>query len=142
MMGFLGTDAPFLSDLSLVLTWILMLTAFVGAINARRRRISAHCPVMATAALLNWIPVLIIMIPTWLGIVTGRADVTSGSSVAPLGHGVLGAFTQLLMTYTVIRMYWVKSLPPTRPIWLMRITIFLWTVTVLGGTGAYLILYL
>lgn len=142
MEGFLGTRAPFLSDVSLVLTWVLAIAAAVGAINGRRRRISKHCPVMATGALLNWIPVLVVMIPMWMGVATGTEDTGAGiPTIAPLLHGVLGGVTQLLMTYTVTRMYWLEDLPPDRTIWLMRSTIVLWAVTVLGGAAVYLSLY-
>jgi hypothetical protein len=128
----------------LVLTWVLGIVAGVGAVNGRRRRISNHCPLMAVGALLNWLPVLIVMIPTWLGVAAGAADVptpTIVSRIAPLGHGVLGAFAQLLLTYTVARMYWLEDLPPDRPIWLMRIALIVWVVTLIGGTAVYLALY-
>jgi len=142
MDGFLGTEASFLSDLSLVATWALGVAAAVGAVNGRRRRISKHCPVMATAALLNWLPILAVMIPTWLGVAADATRVPSGlPTIASLGHGGIGALTQLTMTYTVVRMYWLEDLPPRREIWLMRAAIVLWIVTVLGGTGVYVSLY-
>ena len=142
MEGFLGTRAPFLSDLSLLLTIIFGVAAAIGAINGLRRRISKHCPVMATGAFLNWIPVLMVMVPKWLGVATGTADVEAGlPTVAALGHGVLGGITQLLMMYTVTRMYWLEDLPPDRPIWLMRVTGGLWGLTIFGGVLVYLNLY-
>jgi uncharacterized membrane protein YozB (DUF420 family) len=142
MEGFLGTRAPFLSDLSLLLTIIFGVAAAIGAINGLRRRISKHCPVMATGAFLNWIPVLVVMIPKWLGVTTGTADIEAGlPTVAALGHGVLGGITQLLMMYTVTRMYWLEDLPPDRPIWLMRVTGGLWGLTIFGGVLVYLNLY-
>jgi hypothetical protein len=130
------------SDLSLVLTLIFGIAAAGGAINGLRRRISKHCPVMATGAFLNWIPVLVVMIPKWLGVVTGTAEVQAGiPTIWALGHGVLGGVAQLLMTYTVARMYWLEELPPRQPIWLMRVTGLLWGLTVLGGAQVYLNLY-
>ena len=142
MAGFLGTRAPFVADLSLVLTWLFGMVAIVGAIKGHRRRISKHCPVMATGALLNWIPVLMIMIPRWLGMVVAGADPPGGAPRLPaIGHGLLGGMTQVLMTYTVTRMYWLEDLPPRRPIWLMRATIVLWMLSLLGGTFVYLLLY-
>jgi hypothetical protein len=97
---------------------------------------------MATGALLNWIPALIIMIPRWLGIVVVGADLPGGAPVLPpIGHGLLGGATQVLMTYTVTRMYWLEDLPPREPIWLMRTTIVLWMLSLLGGSFVYLLLY-
>lgn len=140
MNGFLGTKAPLLSDISLVVTIILGIAAAIGGIQARRKRFSTHCPVMATAAMLNWIPVLVLMIPNWIGVISGSKSLASGAfSNIPVFHGILGGVTQLLMTYTVTRMYLVKSLPPSKPIWLMRTTIALWILTVLGGIGVYIV---
>jgi uncharacterized membrane protein YozB (DUF420 family) len=142
MNGLLGTEASLASDLSLIVSWIFGIVAVVGAINGHRRRFSKHCPVMTTGMLLNWIPVLIVMIPTWLTKLTIGGNGSAGlQTLAPLGHGVLGAVTQLLMTYTVARMQWLEDLPPDKPLWLMRITIGLWILTVIGGTAVYLTLY-
>lgn len=85
------------------------------------------------AAFLNWVPVLLVMIPTWIGVVGwSRTLATVPFSIAPVFHGVLGGVTQLLMTYIVTRMYWIKQLPPSRPIWLMRTTLGLWLLTLVG----------
>jgi hypothetical protein len=97
---------------------------------------------MAVAALLNWLPVLLVMIPTWIGVATGTKTLTTGPlATAPVFHGVLGGVTQLLMTYTVTRMYWIERLPPKQPIWLMRTTLTLWLLTLLGGGIVYVISY-
>jgi hypothetical protein len=142
MNGFLGTTASLWSDLSLVFTWTLLIVASFGAIQAHRRRFSTHCPVMALAAFLNWIPVLVVMIPQLIGVATGSETLATGALAnAPLFHGVLGAVTQLLMTYTVTRMYWVERLPPKEPLWLMRVTLTLWSLTVIGGTAVYVVAY-
>lgn len=138
MNGFLGTEAPFLSDISMVMNIVLAIVAAYGGIQAHKKQFSKHCPVMAVAAMLNWLPVLVVMVPTWLGVLSGTETLATGAFAnVPIFHGILGAFTQLLMTYTVIRMYWAENLPPQKPIWLMRTTITLWILTVLGGIGVY-----
>lgn len=38
-------------------------------------------------------------------------------------------------------MNWRKKWPPRRPLWLMRISLILWLMTVIGGSGVYLLLY-
>lgn len=142
MDGFLGTRAPFRADLTLVVIVILVIVAAFGYIRARRKRFSTHCPVMATAALLNWVPVLLIMVPTWLDVASGTRTLATGPfASAPIFHGVLGAGTQLVMTYTVARMYWLKQLPPAKPLWLMRATAILWVLTAIGGTAVYVVSY-
>jgi len=140
MNGFLGTSAGISADLSLLSSAIFWIIALFGAIQARRKQFSKHCPVMPWAALLNWIPVLFVMVPTAWSVLMGGS--TGQSSLLPLVHGVLGGITQFLMTYTVIRMYWIKTLPPSQPIWLMRTTILLWTLTLIGGVVVYTSLYI
>ncbi len=138
MNGILGTEADLWSDLSLISTIFLGIVAVFGGIQAKRKRFSTHCPVMATAAMLNWVPVLGVMIPTLLAVLGGDETLVTGQFASlPIVHGILGSFTQLLMTYTVIRMYWIVSLPPNKPLWLMRITITLWMLTIIGGTVLY-----
>jgi uncharacterized membrane protein YozB (DUF420 family) len=140
--GLLGTSASLRSDLSLVLTVVFATAAAFGGIRARQKRFSTHCPVMPVAALLNWIPVLLVMIPTWIGVVTGNKTLATGLlGRVPVLHGMLGGVTQLLMTYTVTRMRWIERLPPKRPIWLMRTTLTLWLLTVIGGLAVYVISY-
>lgn len=142
MNGFLGTEAPLLSDLSLVLSLALAGLAVFGALRARQERFSTHCPVMAAGMLLNWVPVLVVMIPTWIAVLGGGGpEIAAPFSSAPILHGVLGAVTQLAMTYTVTRMYWLEQLPPERPIWLMRATLVLWLLTIVGGAAVYIVSY-
>lgn len=140
MRGILGTSASLWSDLSLISVVILAALATFGAVRAHQKRFSTHCPVMAVAALANWVPVLLLMIPRWFQVVMRSESMLSGPLVTvPIGHGVLGLVTQLLMTYTVTRMYWLKQLPPASPIWLMRITLGLWMLTAIGGVAVYVL---
>jgi len=142
MNGILGTQAGFWSDISLISTILLGIVAAYGGIQAKRKSFSTHCPVMAVSALLNWVPVFWIMIPTLLAVLSGNETLTTGQFASlPIFHGILGGFTQLLMTYTVTRMYWVESLPPKKPLWLMRITMTLWLLTIIGGTSLYIVAY-
>jgi len=142
MNGFLGTEASLGSDLSLIITLILGGVAAYGGIQARKKKFNKHCPLMETAALLNWIPVLVVMVPAWAGVLTGEStSAANGFSSVPIFHGVLGGLTQLLMTFTVIRMAWLKNIPPKNTRLLMKATIAMWMLTTLGGVGVYLVLY-
>ena len=143
MQGFLTEQASLFADLSLVSIWILGLAAALGGIQARRRKFSVHCPIMAAAGLLNWIPMLLFMLPRWLDVVQGQDSITGSlADTGPLIHGIIGGVIQLLITYTIIRMYWIKELPPRQPVWLMRSTLTLWALSVLSGSIIYGIRYL
>lgn len=141
MNGFLGTSASVWSDLALVLSLALFAVAALGAVRARRQRFPAHCRLMAPAALLNWIPVLLVMLPAWFRAVGGDLQITGPLTLAPVFHGVVGGVTQLLMTYTVIRMSWAEQLPPDEPLWLMRATATLWLLALIGGSAVYVFKY-
>jgi hypothetical protein len=98
---------------------------------------------MAVAALLNWIPVLLVMVPRWFNIAMTIEPLNADLlGLAPVFHGVLGAAAQLLMTYTVVRMFWLNQLPPNRPLWLMRITLVVWLLTLTGGVVVYTTRYI
>jgi uncharacterized membrane protein YozB (DUF420 family) len=147
MSGFLGTYASFRSDLSLLFIFLCGAAAAYGGWQAREYRFSRHCPIMATAGLLNWVPIVLLMMPSWLKLVgsalRGNAFTTmTPAGILPVIHGVLAACSQLLITYTITRMYLVKSLPPERPIWLMRTTIFLWLLSAVGGIFIYVRTYI
>jgi len=142
MDGILGTEAPLLSDLALIVSVLLWVAASVGAVNAHRRRYAQHCPVMATAALVNWLPVLAVMVPRAVGAATGAVEVPAGPTTAlVLVHAILGVVTQPIMTYTVTRMYWMEKLPPEEPVWLMKATMTLWSAAVISGSAVYVSWY-
>jgi uncharacterized membrane protein YozB (DUF420 family) len=142
MDGFLGTRALIQSDVALVLTWVLLAAAAAGWRLARRRRFPYHCRTMAVAALLNWVPALVVMLVPWWGLAAqGVGALANVRMLAPLAHGAAGIVAQLLMTYTVVRMYWLKRLPPRRTHWLMMAAWALWLLATVGGTGVYLLLY-
>ncbi|MCB2202498.1 hypothetical protein KQH56_00680 [bacterium] len=142
MNGFLGTYASLGADLSLISSVGLFFIAVIGYLQARRKKFDTHGSIMPWAALLNWIPILLVMVPRFLNVISGQLTLTSGSfSIMPIFHGGIGLVTQLLLTYTVIRMQWAPNWPPKKPLWLMRIALILWTLTVIGGVFLYLASY-
>jgi uncharacterized membrane protein YozB (DUF420 family) len=130
-----------MGTVSLAITAVLAVAALAGWLVARQRRFPSHCRIMAWAALLNWAPILVVMVPSWLGTLRSPRGLASVGGLVPVGHGVVGAITQLLMTYTAARMNWLKSLPPRRTKWLMRVTMTLWLLATVGGIAVYLYLY-
>lgn len=139
MGGFLGTSASLRADLVLVSTLALGIAGGIGAMLAHRKRFPLHCRLLAAATFLNWLPLLVGMIPQWIGLI--GSDLSSPFVSVPMLHGIAGLFAQALMTYTVVRMNWLKRLPPRRPRWLMRAALTLWMISVISGLGVYLLLY-
>lgn len=142
MSGFLGNGAPLIADLSLVGLWVLGTVAVGGWVVARRRAFPRHCHLMAWVTFLAWLPILFGMVVPWLGLARlGNTVFAQPATVVPFMHGVTGGLAQLMMTYTVVRMNWRRKWPPHRPLWLMRISLALWLLSIVGGTGVYLLLY-
>lgn len=142
MSGFLGSGAPLVADLSLIGLWVLGAMAVGGWGVARRRAFPQHCRLMAWVTFLAWLPILLGMVGPWLGLTRlGSGVFAQPATVIPFMHGVTGGLAQWLMTYTVVRMNWRRKWPPRRPLWLMRISLALWLLSIGGGTGVYLLLY-
>lgn len=142
MNGILGTQAPLWTDLWLIGTVLLGLIASYGAFQARKKQFSKHCPVVAVAAFLNWIPVIFLLLPTSPDFIAEfEASLAGFVGSLPLIHLVLAVFTQILMTYTVVRMYWMENLPPQKPKILMKATMSFWFLVVAVGVGVYLIAF-
>ncbi len=142
MSGFLGSGTPLIADLSLVSLWVLGAVAVGGWVVARQRAFPRHCRLMAWVTFLAWLPILFGMVVPWLGLIRlGSTVFAQPATVVPFMHGVTGGLAQLLMTYTILRMNWRRKWPPRRPLWLMRISLALWLLSIVGGTGVYLLLY-
>jgi hypothetical protein len=138
MSGFFGTNAGYNSDLSLIASLFFFIIGLIAFFQARNRKFTPHANLMVWAVLLNWIPVLLVMVPTAMKIVQYDLKLTTGAfAMMPLIHAIIGTVAQLVMTYTVIRMKWARKLPPRRTRVLMRVAMVLWVLTILGGIGLY-----
>mgnify|MGYP006289674877 CR=1 FL=1 len=124
---------------SLIVSVLLGVIAAFGGLFAHQHRFPAHCRTMQVAALLNWVPVLGFMIPSWVSILRSGEIALTLIDLAPLVHGVLSLGVQALMTYTVFRVTRMEKPRQARP--LMQVTLTLWILAVVGGIGLYLLLY-
>lgn len=124
---------------SLIVSLLLGVIAAVGGLFARQHRFPAHCRTMQVAALLNWIPVLGIMIPSWGSILQSSVFPPPWIDLVPVVHGVVGLGVQSLMTYTVVRVTRIEK--PRQVKALMQVTLMLWLLAVAGGIGVYVSLY-
>ena len=79
MSGFFGTSAGYNSDLSLIASLFFFIIGLVAFFQARNRKFTPHANLMVWAVLLNWIPVLLVMVPTALKIVQYDLKLTTGA---------------------------------------------------------------
>jgi uncharacterized membrane protein YozB (DUF420 family) len=145
--GFLGSGAPFRSDLSLVVQLIMGSALIAGARLARRKRYKAHGICQTTVLLLNLLMIGLVMGPSFqqqVMPVLSKAPHKWYYEVAAM-HGVLGIVAELLGLYIVI-VAGTNVLPQGLRFkhwkWWMRTELVLWAIVLLGGVGTYCAWYL
>jgi len=124
--GFLGTHAPFISDLSLILIVLTAILFSIGWQLARKKRFKAHRWVQTSAASLNAVVVLSVMIKVFVvhilpGIPT---KLLQGDYAVTTIHALVGMCGLLLGIFVVLRAN--KILVPKR-LRFKKYKPFMWT---------------
>ena len=103
--GFLGTHAPFISDLSLILISLTAIMLTIGWQLARHRHYMAHRWVQTAAACLNAIVVLAVMINSFVThILPGiPGKLLEGDYGVTTVHAIIGTIGLLLGIFVVLR---------------------------------------
>ena len=103
--GFLGTHAPFISDLSLILILLTAIMFTIGWQLARHRHYQAHRWVQTVTAAINAIVVLCVMINSYVThILPGiPAKLLEGDYGVTTVHAVVGTIGLLLGVFVVLR---------------------------------------
>ncbi|HTP01693.1 MAG TPA: hypothetical protein VMJ64_09990 [Anaerolineales bacterium] len=144
--GFLGTRATFGPDIALVLVLISSAMLTVGWQLAVHQHYDIHRWVQTSAASINAIAVLAIMVGSFLGFVLPDIPAQIGQPVTFITtvHAVIGTIAFLLGVFVVLR---ANKLVPKA--WrfknyklFMRTSYALYMLTTLIGIGVYLVTYL
>ena len=103
--GFLGTNAPFISDLSLTLILLTAVMFTIGWQLARRKRYEAHRWVQTVTAIINAIVVLSIMINSYVThILPGiPSKLLEGDFAVTTIHAIIGTMGLLFGIFVVLR---------------------------------------
>ncbi len=103
--GFLGTNAPLLSDISLVLTMLTAIMFTIGWQLARHRQFEAHRWIQTAAATMNAIVVLSVMVSSYVThILPGiPAKLLEGDYAITTIHAIVGLTGLLLGIFVVLR---------------------------------------
>ena len=142
MKGFLGTQAPFPADLNLVMQALMGLALLAGAVLARKRRYRAHAACQTAVMLLNLVPIVLVMWPSFHArLLPVRAKRFRHLYYAVgMAHGLGGMFAELLGLY--ILLVAGTDLLPQRlrfshwKLW-MRAELALWWSVVMLGFWTY-----
>jgi uncharacterized membrane protein YozB (DUF420 family) len=103
--GFLGTHAPFISDLTLILILLTAILFTIGWQLARHKHFEAHRWVQTTTACLNAVVVLVVMIRSFIiHILPGiPGKLLQGDYAVTTVHALVGATGLLLGIFVVLR---------------------------------------
>jgi uncharacterized membrane protein YozB (DUF420 family) len=140
--GFLGTNANFAADMTLILSIAVMLLFSYGFYLARKGRYDSHKWVQTSAAILNVVLVL------WLMILPYRDFILRDSGgpreilfyVVTTAHASIGVLAFVLGNFVVLRGHGLvpKSLRFDNYKLFMRTAYSLYFLTTLLGVGTYL----
>ena len=102
--GFLGTEAPFITDISLILMFLTAALFTLGWRLAVLRRYTAHRRVQTWAVLLNTVVVLIVMVSSYvIFILPGiPGKLGEGSYGITTFHALVGSVSLILGVYVVL----------------------------------------
>jgi plastocyanin/uncharacterized membrane protein YozB (DUF420 family) len=142
----LGMSTLVKTNVNFAIEILMGLALLAGMILARRKMFRAHAACQASVVLLNLVPILTFMVPSFRASVWGQIPASLGDpyySVAT-AHAALGATAELLGLY-VLLVAGTNFVPEAlrfrnyKP-W-MRATLLLWWLVIGLGAGTYLVWY-
>jgi uncharacterized membrane protein YozB (DUF420 family) len=136
--GFLGTAAPFVADLVLLLEIAMGVGLLTGAWLARTKRFRSHAWCQSIIVLLNLAVVTIMMAPSFRVHVFPRIPAALGKSYYALAtaHASLGTVTELAALYILLSAG--TSVLPEKlritkyKVWMRSVLVVWWFVLLLG----------
>lgn len=138
MKGFLGTQAPFLADLNLVMQALMGLALIAGAVLARKKRYREHAACQTAVMLLNLVPIVLVMWPSsHARMLPVRVKRFRHLYYAVgMGHGLAGMFAELLGLY-ILLVAGTDLLPQQLrfsrwKLWMRAELVLWWSVVMLG----------
>jgi uncharacterized membrane protein YozB (DUF420 family) len=143
--GFLGTGAPLISDVTLILMLLTAAMFTIGWRLAVRRRYKAHRWVQTCGVILNTVVVLIVMVSSFvIFILPGiPAKLGEGSYGITTVHALVGLVSLILGVYVVLvgNGLFPKSLRFTNYKPVMRISYGLYMLATTLGFVVYIVVF-
>jgi hypothetical protein len=143
--GFLGTHAPFLSDVSILTMTTAFLLLTIGWQLRMHRRAAWHCPIQTAAVILMVIDIAMVMIIPFIEkILPGvPAKLLQGSYGVTTLHAVCGSISLFFGGYVVLSAnHWLpRSLRFTDYRRYMQASYLLFLFSTLLGIVVYLVVY-
>ena len=140
--GFLGTAAPFIADLILMLEVAMGVGLLAGAWLARKKRFRQHAWCQSAVVLLNLAVIVLVMMPSFHARVLPKIPARLGKAYYALAtaHGILGIAVEVAALYILLsagtQLLPAKARMTRYKSW-MRGTLGLWWVAVILGITTY-----
>ena len=142
-MGIFNAGAPFLSDLNLIVQFVIAAFLVLALLAIVRRKYVIHGIIMGCCVALNTISIFTIMVPSLLrldGLING---LSTRLSLLVVTHAVLGSIVETLGVLLVVA--WVFNGTRIdncfRRKYLMEAAIMLWIAELVLGIYVYMTLY-
>jgi uncharacterized membrane protein YozB (DUF420 family) len=143
--GFLGTRAFFLADLSLTLILLSAVLFTIGVALARRKQFTAHRWMQTSAAAVNAVAVLWVMLGSFFGYTLPDVPLKFANPTVRVttAHAAVGMIGFLLGVFVVLRGNGLvpRALRFKNYKLFMRISYALYMLATLGGVMVYLVTY-
>jgi uncharacterized membrane protein YozB (DUF420 family) len=103
--GFLGTHAPFLSDITLIAILLTAVLFTIGWQLARRRKYEAHRWIQSISVVINSAVVILVMVKSFVvHILPGiPAKLTQGDYAVTTTHAIIGTLSVLVGIFVALR---------------------------------------
>jgi uncharacterized membrane protein YozB (DUF420 family) len=136
--GFLGTAAPRYADVVLLLEIGMGVGLLIGAALARMRRIRLHAWCQSVIVLLNFVVIVLTMVPSFQAHVSPKIPLKLGKAYYALAtaHGALGSVTEMVGLYILLAAG-TNVLPhkfrvTEYKLWMRSLLVLWWLVLLLG----------
>jgi len=142
--GLFNPNATVQADANLVFQIVIFLVLAVGFLMAKAKRsFQNHGLIMGVAVGLHTISILIVMVPSLAASSGLFTDLYASLSLVMLSHAILGSLMEILGVYLVgawaINRKNVQACFKRKTV--MRATVLLWLVELIGGVYTYILLY-
>jgi uncharacterized membrane protein YozB (DUF420 family) len=140
--GFLGSNAPWPADATLLLEIAMGIGLLAGALFARRGRYRLHATCQSAIVVLNFVVILLAMLPAFHHQVLPKLPGRIGRSYYALAtvHAAMGSAAEVAALYILLGAG--TTLQPERlrlrryKFW-MRMVLFIWWIALLLGVATY-----
>jgi uncharacterized membrane protein YozB (DUF420 family) len=143
-MGLFSTNAPLLSDLSLLLQILVFFLLVLGIYAKMKHRHKRHAAIMGTVLAAHTVSIMAIMVPSLLSMGGLLENLLTRLALVAIAHAIMGSAVELSWIWLLGT--WLSNTRDINACFgrknIMRVTIALWAVELILGVYVYIMLYL